>query len=164
MGWGIFTGTPPVFLAVWFCTCLTITCVLVVYDIRHRRLPNGWIIAGLVVILLIAGVEAPHSMSSVLLGASLWSACYFCVALLPKASVGGGDIKLALACGAAVGLTQSATTVLAVSAAITLASILSLVVAGLWPSLRKQIPHGPSMLVSTWLVALLGAPIAVPAT
>lgn len=148
MGWGIL---------------VLVSVILVVYDLRYRRLPSLWVLVGSGVVLM--SVSDCRDVSVALCGAAVWSGLYFALAMLSSGThIGGGDIKLALPCGAAVGLAHSYAPVLMVLCAVLAASVLSVGVGIVRPSVSKTIPHGPSMLVSAWMIALLGAPIAVPAT
>ena len=66
--------------------------------------------------------------------------------------IGGGDIKLAVPLGVAVAAMGGFSGVIA---AIALSSLLTLCIAFLLR--REAVPHGPSMIISTWCLAVVCA-------
>jgi leader peptidase (prepilin peptidase)/N-methyltransferase len=117
---------------------------LIVYDIRERRLPNSLTIPGGVVILAAAawtGRGAPA-----VLGALALSAAYLLVHLLDPASLGAGDVKLAIGVGALTGAFGFAVWTLAALAAPLLTAVWA--IAAALRRAESNVPHGPSMCVA----------------
>lgn len=80
-----------------------------------------------------------------LAGAAVWSGLYFGAALVRPGSLGGGDVKLAIACGALAGACGP----LWLSVAVAAAGVFTVP----WALVRGgTAPHGPAMLAATTLV------------
>lgn len=112
---------------------------LVIWDIRHQRLPNQLTLPAAVVAIC---VSAFHPVG---LWGLVWPVAYF---VLGK-GIGGGDVKLAVPLGVGVALAGGLSGVLAamlLSSALTLAILLG--------SNRAVTAHGPSMIAAAWLVGL----------
>jgi leader peptidase (prepilin peptidase)/N-methyltransferase len=125
-------------------------CVLVwlaalsVYDIRERRLPNWLTMPGAAAVL---GIAAAHGRGApATLGAVALFAVYALVHLVSPASMGAGDVKLAIGIGGLTGTFGSDVWVLATLGAPLLTAGWA-VVAVLRRS-GKTVPHGPSMCLS----------------
>lgn len=118
--------------------------VLIVYDIRQRRLPNFLTLPGAVVILggaVIAGCWVPA-----LSGAVVLAGLYLVIHLLAPAAMGAGDVKLAIGVGALTGAFGFEVWALAAVGAPLLTGVWALVtVIGRSGS---TVPHGPSMCVA----------------
>src|SRR5881227_544281 len=93
------------------------TCVLVwlaalsLYDIRERRLPNWLTMPGAAVILAMAGIHGRGGAA--MIGAVALFVVYGVVHLVSPASMGAGDVKLAIGIGALTGTFGSDVWVLA---------------------------------------------------
>ncbi len=113
-------------------------------DVTRRRLDDALTLPGAAVAL--AACWWAGDGAAALAGAVSWSGLHLAGALARPGSVGGGDVKLALALGAVAGTAGP----VALCAAIALAGVATAVlgaVAGPRP------PHGPSMLAATAVVA-----------
>lgn len=109
--------------------------ILCGFDVCFRRLPD-WL-------TLPAAVVAAYWYPNCVWGGLLWAALY------SRRGIGGGDVKLALS----LGTVALAGNFLALLMAIALASLLT--VAGCALMRRRSLPHGPSMIVATWLAAFV---------
>ncbi len=119
--------------------------VLSCYDIRQRRLPNVLTLPGAGVMLLgatMAGRGVPASA-----GAAALTAMYLLVHLVDPASLGAGDVKLAIGLGGLTGYFGVEAWFLAALAAPLLTALWAVAVrvgAG-----ALTVPHGPSMCLAT---------------
>lgn len=155
------------------------------YDLTYLRLPKPWLKIG--AILLIVSLAVVSTLSSVhvgavatgaCVGAITWCAAYFIVAISAPGHLGGGDIKLALICGAWIGgvhlisysahnqpfgyeIPSTVSILVAVGVAIVVANCLTIahfLLQALTVGRKKGeqhrvlVPHGPSMMVATALV------------
>lgn len=103
------------------------------YDVCFRRLPD-WL-------TLPAVAVAFYWFPSCIVGGICWALLYC------RKGIGGGDVKLALS----LGTVALSTGVLGLLLAITLASLFTVLLClGLR---RRSVPHGPSMIAATWVVA-----------
>ena len=83
-------------------TCATLV-VLSVIDVESRRLPDRIVLPAALIVLLAHLALAPDRWAS-WVGAALGTAAFlFVLALVYPAGLGGGDVKLALLLGAALG-------------------------------------------------------------
>lgn len=123
------------------------TCVLAwlatlsAYDIRQGRLPNWLTVPGAVVILAIAALHGRGA--SALLGALALFAMYVLVHLISPASMGAGDVKLAIGIGALTASFGSDVWLLAALGAPLLTA--GWAVVALVRRSARTVPHGPSM-------------------
>ncbi|WP_319436330.1 A24 family peptidase [Mycobacterium sp. RTGN5] len=118
---------------------------LMVYDIRHRRLPNALTLPGAVAVLAVAagcGRGLPA-----LAGALGLAAMYLVVHLAIPAGLGGGDVKLALGVGGLTGAFGPDVWLLAALGAPMLTALLAAVIAV--RDRTATVPHGPSMCVAS---------------
>jgi len=127
-------------------------------DVRHRRLPDTLTVPAACLAplsLLPLGISA---VGRGLLGALVAVTGYGLVHLVRPVALGLGDVKLAAPLGAVLGAASwAALAVAAVLAAVLTGVVgLLLVCAGRAPP-GAVVPHGPSMLVAAWLVALATA-------
>ncbi len=144
-------------LAVW-CALLTVS------DVRERRLPNRLTGSGVLAVLGYALFTKQFTIA--LLGALLLSVPYLLVHLLTPGALGAGDVKLAVALGAAAALGGARTWVWAAIGAPALTACLA---AGVLACRRAStaavrdgnaatVPHGPAMcsatLLALWSAAL----------
>lgn len=135
--WGIFLG--------W-------ALLLAAYDLRWRRLPDVLTIPAALGVCAAAFVLQPVA----LVGGVLWAGTQLLVAgMLARQRgaypLGGGDIKLSLSLGV---LSWWAAGYLGVLAAMGVSSLLSAMIMGLMR--KRDVAHGPAMLVATATVMLFG--------
>ncbi|WP_123029305.1 prepilin peptidase [Mycolicibacterium stellerae] len=125
--------------------------VLSVYDVRDRRLPNWLTMPGALVILAVAAAAGRGVPA--LWGAIGLAGLYLVVHLISPASMGAGDVKLALGVGGLTGAFGFDVWALAAVTAPLLTAI--------WASaavIRRSgsaVPHGPSMCLATVAAAAL---------
>ncbi|MGH3765402.1 MAG: prepilin peptidase [Pseudonocardiaceae bacterium] len=125
-------------------------------DLVARRLPDFLTLPAyplVAVLLAIAAVGAGDGglLPRAAAGMALWAGGYAVVRLLAPGALGGGDVKLAGSLGALTAATSWPGLLLAVLSA----SVLTAVVAA--PARLfgyRDVPHGPAMLATTWLVVL----------
>jgi len=157
-----------------------------VVDLRHRRLPNALTVPAFPVALLLLLPVGPAAVVRGAGGAVLAVAVHAAVHLIDRRAVGAGDVKLAAPLGAV--LAAVAWPALALGAV--LAALLTALLTGLLtvaaavgspasagsrvpgqaragPLRRSRlagqaVPHGPSMLVATWLVTVLLLALGAP--
>jgi leader peptidase (prepilin peptidase)/N-methyltransferase len=150
-----------------------------VVDLRHRRLPNALTVPAFPVALLLLLPVGPAAVVRGAGGAVLAVAVHAAVHLIDWRAVGAGDVKLAAPLGAV--LAAVAWPALALGAV--LAALLTALLTGVFtvaasvesPALAgsrvpgqaragplrgsrlagQAVPHGPSMLIATWLVTVL---------
>ena len=97
------------------------------------------------------GARDPGLLARSAAGALLWAGGYAAIRLAVPGALGGGDVKLAGSLGALTAATSWSGLLLAVLAA----SVLTAAVAT--PARivgYPEVPHGPAMLASAWLVVL----------
>lgn len=111
------------------------------YDAARRRLPNWLTLPGAAVILTVAGVSGRGVPAGS--GALALAAIYLLVHLAAPASMGAGDVKLALGLGALTGG-------FGVEAWF-LAALGAPVLTALWALVRgvRVVPHGPAMCLAS---------------
>jgi leader peptidase (prepilin peptidase)/N-methyltransferase len=148
-GWpGAWT---PVLLGLgWLTVALTAT------DLVHHRLPDALTLpAAPVAVLLLVPAGGQVALRAAL-GAGLLVAAHAAVHLAAPVALGAGDVKLAGAVGAVLGgVSWFALLLGPVVAALLTAAV---AVAGLLAGRLGRsdpLPHGPAMLVSTWVLAVL---------
>jgi leader peptidase (prepilin peptidase) / N-methyltransferase len=142
---------------------LVITMVMpaVLVDTQERRLPDVWVAAAAIVLLVAVGVtwsvgSMSPSVAALAAGATLLAGPLLALHLVSPTSMGFGDVKLAMVLGAAVGFLdwRLAVPALALAAGAT-------ATAGLCTR-AKYIAFGPG-LVGGALVALLAQELLVTA-
>ncbi|GAA1304804.1 prepilin peptidase [Pseudonocardia xinjiangensis] len=133
-------------------------------DVVHRRLPDALTLpalpAALLLLLPVGGPAVLHAAA----GAAVAAGAHAAVHLLARGAMGAGDVKLAAPLGAVLAATGwPALALAAVLAAVLTAALGVGALAAGTPRRGGAVPHGPSMLASTWLVASwLAAAGAVP--
>ncbi|MDD2588186.1 MAG: prepilin peptidase [Atopobiaceae bacterium] len=153
----------------------SVLVVLTLTDLDDRTIPNGCIVAALLIraayigYVALTGGEALTLLTDSLVGAAAIGIPLLVIVLvmdrvLGQASMGGGDLKLLAVCGLYFGWQQS---LLLVIVACVLGLVLALV-PGLLPhddeddattSGHGTFPFGPAIAVAAWLTMLCGAPI-----
>jgi leader peptidase (prepilin peptidase)/N-methyltransferase len=137
----------------WLAVMLTAT------DLLHGRLPDALTLSSypiFAVLLMIAATTAPNPnlLIQAAIGATLFLFLHATVHYMAPQTLGGGDVKLSGTLGAILG----AVSWLALTAALILASLITLCLRAISPTRwRDQTPHGPGLLAATWLLALLPA-------
>lgn len=130
---------------------------LSVVDLVERRLPDVlvWPTAGAVVLLLLAGSlleGSPIGAIGTVAGAAGLFAVYLVLALITPGGIGMGDVKLAAACGAALGCLGLRSWLLGLAAGFLLngaATVVALVLRR--TTLRGSLPFGPSMIAGVFV-------------
>jgi leader peptidase (prepilin peptidase) / N-methyltransferase len=115
------------------------------YDVAQRRLPNWLTLPGAVGVLLVAGFHGRGLPA--LAGAAALAGLYLLVHLAAPASMGAGDVKLALGLGALSGCFGVGVWFLAAMAAPLLTTVIGVVARLGWSA--TAVPHGPSMCAAT---------------
>ncbi|MEV0358935.1 prepilin peptidase [Nocardia sp. NPDC050697] len=138
-------------------------CVLAsVIDLRTLRLPDRLTATGALAVLGYAAGSGRFGPA--LLGAALLAGLYLTVHLISPAGIGAGDVKLAVALGAAAACAGARAWVWAALLAPLVTAVAGLVLLarrhrrGL-PVRGQPVPHGPGMCAAT-LVAV-AAPVAI---
>jgi leader peptidase (prepilin peptidase) / N-methyltransferase len=118
--------------------------VLSVYDVRTRRLPNYLTLPGAAGVLIVA-VAAGRGAPALLGGAALF-AVYLVVHLAAPATMGAGDVKLALGIGALTGSFGIDVWTLSALGAPLLTT--GLILVAMLCRAGSTVPHGPSMCLA----------------
>ncbi|TVT15682.1 A24 family peptidase [Amycolatopsis acidiphila] len=132
----------------------TFAVPLAAADLRHRRLPDVLTLPAypiLAIALCASATTGPGIGLAVraLAAGAVFGGLHLLVHALSRSSLGAGDVKLAGALGAVLGaVSWAALVVAAVLAAMTT------VVLALTRRRRHGVPHGPGLLLATWLVAV----------
>ncbi|TCK22727.1 leader peptidase (prepilin peptidase)/N-methyltransferase [Pseudonocardia endophytica] len=130
-------------------------------DVAVRRLPDALTLPA---VLLVLALLVPLGGTAVLRGAIgavvLW-AVHAAVRLAAPSAVGGGDVKLAAAVGAAL----AGTSWPALPVGVALAAVLAAGLAGAAVALGRAgrgtaLPHGPALLGAAWTVTAAGAVVS----
>ncbi|MFB6612310.1 prepilin peptidase [Agromyces sp. NPDC056379] len=148
--------TLPALLA--FAACAT---VLSIVDLAEKRLPNAVIFPalGAVAVLLVPATWATGAWMPIvwaLTGSAAMFAVYFVLALISPASMGMGDVKLALVIGLLLGWFGLSAWLVGLLAAFVVGGAIALVALALKRvTLRGSIPFGPSMLAGALIAVVL---------
>lgn len=119
----------------------TLSC----YDVRQRRLPNWLTIPGFAVVMVVA-VGSGHGRAA-LAGAAALGLVYLLFHLSSPASLGAGDVKLALGLGALTGCFGADVWWIASIGAPLLTAVVAVLARSGWSA--RTVPHGPSMCVAS---------------
>lgn len=137
----------------WGAVVLVWSVALAVTDLRERRLPDPLTLPAAPVVWVWCIVDGrPWALAGAL---AWWALCAVPGKVSPRLRIGGGDAKLALSLGAvaaAVGGPVGWWIAVAASSGITLCLA---VVPCTGQRGRRGLPHGPGMLLGTWLGVLL---------
>ncbi|WP_297009158.1 prepilin peptidase [uncultured Corynebacterium sp.] len=138
----------------WTSVALTWSVALTVTDLRERRLPDALTLPAVAVVWVWCVF---HAHLWALTGAlAWWVLCTLPGTLGPRLRIGGGDAKLALSLGAAAAVAGGP---VGWWVAVTASSLITLLFAvpsrRVDESRRPGLPHGPGMLVGTWLSIFL---------
>ena len=142
-----------------FC-CLVAWCLLLgVIDVHARRLPNA--LTGIGAVAVFAFALSTGELEAALIGAALLTMPYLVTHLISPAALGAGDVKLAVALGAAAAIAGPPAWAWAAVAAPVLTATAAVVLLGRdrWrrtraspgpvAPTRRLIPHGPAMCLAT---------------
>lgn len=126
-------------------------------DMRLRLIPNRLTIPAIAFALAwSAAVQVPHLTSS-LLGLAIAGGLFLVIAMLSRGGMGGGDVKLAAAVGAFLGLQYS---LLGLFLAFIFGAVVGLILMALGKKRRKDyIPFAPFMAAGCLAAMLFGDPI-----
>lgn len=126
-------------------------------DVRQRLIPNRLTVPAIAFALAwSAAVRVPHLTSS-LLGLAIAGGLFLVIALLSRGGMGGGDVKLAAAVGAFLGLRYS---LLGLFLAFIFGAVVGLVLMALGRKKRKDyIPFAPFIAAGCLTAMLFGEPI-----
>lgn len=141
-------------------------------DLRHRRLPNALTVPALPVALVLLLPVGPAAVVRGAGGAAVAAAVHLALHLVDARAVGAGDVKLAAPLGAVLAAVAWPALVLGAVAAATFTVVLAAIgsparsgarapaTAGPGPPRGRRlagraVPHGPSMLLAAWLVAVV---------
>jgi leader peptidase (prepilin peptidase)/N-methyltransferase len=131
-----------------------------VVDIEERRLPDAWVGAGAVAVIVTLAVDSvvgqPNDtelLSGVALGALAMGLPVLALHLVSPASMGFGDVKAAVVLGAAVGTADARLAAVALCLAAAGGAAVGLA------TRRRTIPFGPFLVVAAALVLLAHGPI-----
>ncbi|MGM7643556.1 prepilin peptidase [Nocardia sp. JW2] len=145
-----------------FCLLIAWCLLLGVIDVHARRLPNALTGAGAVAVFGFAWYTG--QLTTALIGAALLTMPYLVTHLIAPAALGAGDVKLAIALGAAAALAGPPAWTWAAVAAPLLTAVAAAVVLGRhWlrsvsgravesarqVTTRRVVPHGPAMCLAT---------------
>jgi leader peptidase (prepilin peptidase) / N-methyltransferase len=130
-------------------------------DVARHRLPDALTLPALPAALVLLTPLGGEAVLRGAAGAAVAAAVHGGVHLLVPRAMGAGDVKLAAPLGAVLAAAAWPAVVLAAVLAALATAVVGLGgwVTGRWP-LGGALPHGPSMLVATWVVlagAALGA-------
>lgn len=133
------------------------TVALTVTDLRELRLPDRLTLPAVPLSWLLAGfLTGPAGLLRGLAGAvAWWAVCVLPGRISHRLRTGGGDAKLALSLGAVTAASGGAG---GWGAAVAGASVVTLVLAVGRSRHRRRptvVPHGPGMLVASWISVLL---------
>lgn len=159
-----FAGAPVLVAAVAAAFALFGACTvwLCITDVRKRRLPNSVLLlatVGLTVPLSVASLVwgSPASLGLTWAGAGAFTLLILLVWLVAPHSIGGGDVKLALAAGFLPAWVMPVTSFPLLL--LFLLGMLVIVGSVAIARHRRSIPLGPVMLAASWAVALIGPEI-----
>jgi leader peptidase (prepilin peptidase)/N-methyltransferase len=135
--------------------------VLTIVDLIEKRLPNvvvlpsaGAVFAFLLLAALLDG-SWPSAIGLLAGGAGLF-AVYFVLAIISPRSMGMGDVKLAIAVGAASGYLGLTTWLVALLGGFLVGSVVSLIgLASRRLGLKSLVPFGPSMLAGAFIAVFI---------
>jgi leader peptidase (prepilin peptidase)/N-methyltransferase len=135
--------------------------VLSLIDLAEHRLPDAvvWPTAAVVLLLLVAAslLEGrPNAAIATLAGAVALFAVYLVLALITPRGIGMGDVKLAAACGAALGCFGLKAWLLGLAAGFLIngaAAVAALLLRR--TTLRGSLPFGPSMIAGVFVALAL---------
>lgn len=134
---------------------LPVPCVLTAFavplalaDLRHLRLPDVLTLPAYPALAAALALSSPAALPRAAAGAVLFGGLHVLTHWLAPDSLGLGDVKLAPPLGAVLAAVSWPALLLAAVAAAVFTALLALARRG------GPAPHGPSLLLATWLVAI----------
>jgi len=158
-------GLAPALVLVAYVGLAVASVVLVVIDLRSRRLPDMIVLPtfALLLVLFTAAALLTRDGGPVLravIGAAGLCACYLVVALLSRGGMGFGDVKLAALLGLATAWAGWPAFVVGAASGFLLGGVYGLVLLALRRARRDSaVPFGPWMLAGAWIGILAGGPV-----
>lgn len=144
VSWFLVTALVPLSVAAWI-------------DHRKHRLPDVWVLAGAVPILVATGgwilAGRPDAAASVAIGAVLFAGPLLALHLVAPTSLGFGDVKAGAVLGGGLGLLSPGLALVALCVASGSAAVWGIARA------RRHVPMGPAFIVGS-LAALASARVA----
>src|SRR5688572_24676814 len=150
---------------VWILPALLVfaaaSTVLAIVDLAEKRLPNAVIFPtlGVVALLLVPAMWALGTwwpLLGAVAGSAAMFAVYFLLALISPASMGMGDVKLALVIGLLLGWFGLSAWLVGLLAAFVVGGVIALIALAMRRvTLRESIPFGPSMLAGALIAVLV---------
>lgn len=138
-------------ISVLFMKSIALGSILIVVsliDIRHRIIPNMFVILTLILGIMFCFIGGGTSLYNSILGMLIGGGFLFILALIPGA-MGGGDIKFMFALGSFLGYTK---TLWALVLAFIFAAVFSIILLILKIKHRKDyIPFGPFIAMGTFI-------------
>jgi len=119
-----------------------VLALLTAIDIRHRLLPNVIVLPATAVVTTIVAVSRPGDLPGHLLTGAVFAGVLLGAALLFRAGVGMGDVKLAFLIGVALGAHTTETAVFVTAFGSLVVGVAVLIREGR-SGLRKTIAYGP---------------------
>ncbi len=136
-----------------YCALFSILVVVSLIDYSHQIIPNGLVIALLILGLIHLAFNLDQWLTY-LIGFFAVSLILFIIAIITRGNMGGGDIKLMAAAGLLIGWKYI---LLALMLASILGSVIGLTLMALKVITRKQmIPFGPFLSAGIFIAALYG--------
>lgn len=127
-------------------------------DLRHRRLPDALTLPALPAAVLLVVPVGLDAVPRALAGAAVLAAGHAAVHLLAPQALGAGDVKLAAPLGAVLAAGSWPTLGFAVALAAVLTGVAAAVALACRALTRSAaLPHGPSLLLASWLAATAAA-------
>ncbi|WP_235921601.1 prepilin peptidase [Lentzea tibetensis] len=136
--WTVAPRPLPMALA-WF------GVLLAAIDLEHRRLPDVLTLP----LYPVVAVLCAHEWRKALIGCAAFGGVHLVTRLVNPRAMGGGDVKLAGALGAALAVHDWFALVWATGLASAVTLAISVV------TRRREAPHGPGLLAVTWWVTAL---------
>lgn len=165
----VWAATGAVWLAgvlpgVWVPVLLGLGWLVVagsVVDVLHHRLPDALTVPALPAAVLLVLPLGPDALGRAVAGAAVALVAHAGVRLVAPRALGGGDVKLAGSLGAVLAASSWPAMGLAAGLAVVLSGVVAVaLLAGGRTGRAGAVPHGPSMLLSTWLVVAGAAVVA----
>lgn len=154
-GWRVAAGLLPVW---WLPVPLLLGWLavpLAAVDLARRRLPDAFTLPAYPLLGLAVGLAAvlgsgPGLGLRAVTGVLLFGGAHILIYLCSPRALGAGDVKLAGSLGAVLGAVGW-------SALVVGATIAAFITVGIAITRRvRTVPHGPGLLLATWLVAAFG--------
>lgn len=148
------SSTEPWWVQAALVAVLTVGMVAAVVDTVSHRIPDPLVLVSLGPVAVVIAIEivagdARTAVPAVLAGAALFAGPLLAAHLVAPAALGFGDVKLAVALGAALGMVEWRYTITALCLASGLTAAVAIV------RRRPALPFAPGLVAGTALVVLL---------